>query len=100
MNGGKLSLIERRTVMSEFDKEKFINSFTGVPKDRLEKAIKTADTLSKNPEVRNSFSKISEKEIKEMLSALSENDTKKAELLAKKADRGLFGLIEKLKNSI
>ena len=71
--------------------------FSGIPKDKLDSAIKKADVLSKNPEVRNSFSKISENDIKGMLSALSGNDKQKIASALSNGNSDILELIKKLK---
>ena len=84
-----------------FNKSDLEKIFSGVPKEKLEEAIKKADTLSKNPEVKNSFSKISEGQIKEMLSALSGNDKQKiASALGNGKNAEISELITKLKNNL
>ena len=81
-----------------FQKADLERIFSGIPKDKLEAAIKKADVLSKNPDVRNKFSKISENDIKTMLSALSGNDKEKlASSLGNGNNREIVELIKRLK---
>ena len=81
-----------------FQKSDLERIFSGIPKDKLEAAIKKADVLSKNPDVRNKFSKISENDIKNMLGALSGNDKEKLNSSLKSGNgREIVELIKRLK---
>lgn len=81
-----------------FQKADLERIFSGVPKDKLEIAMKKADMLSKNPDVRNKFSKISENDIKSMLSALTGNDKEKfASTLKNSNSREILEFITRLK---
>ena len=81
-----------------FQKADLERIFSGVPKDKLEIAMKKADALSKNPDVRNKFSKISENDIKNMLGALTGNDKEKLASTLKNTDsREIVELIKRLK---
>ena len=82
-------------------KENLEKIFSGVPKEKLAQAMKKADELSKNPEVRNSFSKISENRIKEILSALSGSDRQKIlSAFEKETNKDMSELLKKLKNNL
>lgn len=87
--------------MNNFKREDLEKIFSGVPKDKLDAAIKKADALSKNPQVRNSFSKISEGQIKSMLSALSGSDKQKIISTFENSDnKEIAELVKNLKNNL
>lgn len=87
--------------MNNFKREDLEKIFSGIPKEKLDSAIKKADVLSKNPQIRNSFSKISESQIKEMMSALSKSDRQKIiSTLGNGNNKEIAELIKNLKNNL
>lgn len=81
-------------------KEKLSKVFSGVSEGQLESAMKMAEKLSQNPEIKNSFSRISDDKVKSMLSALSDGDKKKiADTLKSAENSEIAELLLKIKNS-
>lgn len=84
--------------MENINKEALSRLFSGVPKDKLEKAMKTAEALAKDPNVKNSFSKISDAKIRSMLSAMNDGDKLRLASLIANSDNGnVIDLIKNLK---
>ena len=82
-------------------KETLSKLFSGVSQKQLENAMKTAKVLSENPEIKNSFSKISDEKVKKMLSQLSNGDKKKiADTLTSKDNSEITELLLKIKNNL
>ena len=84
--------------MENINKEALSKLFSGVPKDKLEKAMITAESLAKDPNVKNSFSKISDAKIRSMLSAMNDGDKRRLASLIANSDNGnVIDLIKNLK---
>lgn len=87
--------------MDKLDQNDLQKIFSGVPKERLEEAVKKAEKLSKNPRVKASVSKISEGQIKELLADLSGGDGQKTASALKNGEGGeLAELIKSLKSKL
>ena len=85
---------------NNLNRENLEKIFSGVPKEKLENAVKKAEILSKNPEVRNSFSKISDAQIRSMLSALNDGDKRKIiSMINNSGNKEIMDLIKTLNGS-
>lgn len=87
--------------MDKLDKNDLQKIFSGVSKEKLEEAVKKAEMLSKNPEVRDFVSNISEAQVKDMLGSFSTGEGQKTIAQLKNGENGeLAELIKSLKSRL